>query len=482
MRNRMRAALLALVPALALALAPSTLLAEVSVKMAGDVRIYGQFLTNQNFTGWNATGTRTEDAFQIWQRFRLRTDFVANETLKFRLGIRVNDANWGGPDYRVDNANIDIQVYQAYLQFKFPGTDVQVTAGLQPVSLPHTAIFYDSPVLSSKHESNSSAALIVQVPVIENAFSAILGFDRLVDSNQRYDPTTTQVSDEIDAYFAAFPVTLDGVSLTPWSMAAVVGDAAGPTSGIRNNMVSGGWFLTPGGFTENQSLYWWAGGALEVDALDPVKFYADVIYGQGAMSGAERTRRRGWFIDAAVEYTGLDLLTPQLGFWWSTGEDDSLSNGSERMPGVNKNFGMGGSFLFSCDQPFSKNAIDADPVGAFGLAASLNDISFMEKLKHRLTFTAMSGASSARGLRQAVLASGGNGQYVTMGKNLAEGEWLMGANFDSTYNIYDNLGLHLETGWANFSGYKASTWNYFRNFTGNAQDAWKALVGLTYTF
>lgn len=478
----LRAALVALVPALVLAISASTLLAEVSVKMAGDVRIYGQFLTNQNFTGWNATGTRTEDAFQIWQRFRVRTDFAAGEALKFRLGIRINDTNWGGPSYQADNPAVDVEVYQAYLQFKFPGTDIQVTAGLQPVSLPHSAIFYDSLVLSSKHESNSSAALIVEVPLVENAFSAILGFDRLVDSNQRYDPTTTQVSDEIDAYFAAFPITLDGVSLTPWTMAAVVGEAAGPSPRIRNNMVSGGWFLTPAGFTENQSLYWWAGGALEADALDPIRFYADVIHGQGAMGGAARNKRQGWFIDAAVEYAGFDFMTPQLGAWWSTGEDDSLSNGSERMPGVNNNFGMGGSFLFACDQPFSVNSIGADPVGAFGASASLDDISFMEKLKHRLTFTAMSGTSSARGLRQAVLASGGNGQYVTMGKNLAVGEWLMGANFDTTYNIYDNLGLHLETGWANFSGYKASTWNYYRNFTGNAQDAWKVLVGLTYTF
>ena len=482
MRNVIRAALFALVLTLVLALAPSTLLAEVSVKMAGDVRIYGQYFTNQNFTGWNPTGTRTEDAFQIWQRFRVRTDFAAGEALKFRLGIRINDTNWGGPSYQVDNPAIDVEAYQVYLQFKFPGTSVRVTAGLQPVSLPHSAIFYDSPVLSSKHESNSSVAVIVEAPVIENVFAVNVGFDRLVDSNQRYDPTTTQVADEIDAYFAAFPVTLDGVSLTPWSMATVVGDAAGPPNYIRNNLVSGGWFLTPGGFTENQSLYWWAGGALEVDALDPVKFYADVIYGQGAMSGAERTRRQGWFIDAAVEYAGLAFMTPQLGLWYSTGEDDSLNNGSERMPAVNGNFGMGGSFLFPCDQPFSKDAIGADPVGAFGMAASLNDISFMEKLKHRLTFTAMSGTSSARGLRQAVLASGGNGQYVTMGKNLAEGEWLMGANIDSTYNIYDNLGLHLETGWANFSGYRSSTWNSSRNFTGNVQDAWKVLVGLTYTF
>ncbi|MDQ7832386.1 MAG: hypothetical protein RDU30_11685, partial [Desulfovibrionaceae bacterium] len=76
--------------------------AATEVKMTGDFRVYGNWWSGRNFTGWSnqfnggsAAGTQTEDNFGVNQRFRLRTDFVANETLKFRLGIRVNNQWWG---------------------------------------------------------------------------------------------------------------------------------------------------------------------------------------------------------------------------------------------------------------------------------------------------------------------------------------------------------------------------------------------------
>ncbi len=68
--------------------------AATEVKMTGDARVYGNFFENRNYTGWNKTGTKTEDTFEIWERFRLRTDFVANEAVKFRLGVKVEDT-WG---------------------------------------------------------------------------------------------------------------------------------------------------------------------------------------------------------------------------------------------------------------------------------------------------------------------------------------------------------------------------------------------------
>ena len=68
--------------------------AATEVKMTGDARIYGNWFANRNFTGWNKYGTATEDNFEIWERFRLRSDFVANEAVKFRLGLKVEDV-WG---------------------------------------------------------------------------------------------------------------------------------------------------------------------------------------------------------------------------------------------------------------------------------------------------------------------------------------------------------------------------------------------------
>jgi len=43
----------------------------------------------------------------------------------------------------------------------------------------------------------------------------------------------------------------------------------------------------------NQNAFYWVGGAFEVTALDPIRFYADVIYGAGAMSDRKADKRHG---------------------------------------------------------------------------------------------------------------------------------------------------------------------------------------------
>lgn len=468
---------------LALLLCPAVpALAGLDVKMAGDFRVYGIFFQNRNFTSWNATGTATEDPLQIYQRFRIRTDFITSEALKFRLGFMVTDTAWGTGTYTADAAQVSVQVYQAYLQFKWPDTKIKFTVGLQPLSLPQSPIFYDSVVLASKKETKSTAGIVITAPIIEDTLALNLGFTRRLD-NGAFDATTTQTADELDLYFLTLPVTLDGFKVTPWAMAGVIGQGANLTRTVAAGLRSGGSYLAPAGYRDSQNLGLWAGASAVIDALDPVVFQADAIYGQTAMADAPRNRRRGFFLDAGVQYTGLSFVTPGLGLWWSSGEDSSLSNGSERIPVISPNFGMANSFLFPCNQDFSNDNMGIDVTGSMGATLALENLSFFERLSHIISLTAMTGTSSPRGMRLAVAASGGNGNYLAMGKTLAEGEWLLGLTFDSRYMIYDNLALTLETGWANLSGAKSSIWNSpTRQFTHMISDAWKVALGFKYTF
>jgi len=459
------------------------------VKMAGDFRAYGVFFENHNWTSWNATGKQTEETFEIWQRWRLRTDLVANEAVRFRLGIRVNDTPWGYGTYTAANPTVAIDVYQAYLKFKWPNCDIEITAGLQPFSMPESPIFYDSPVLAAKGyndgATNSFAGLVLNVPVVPDVFGINAGFTRLIDVNRTYDTTTTQVDDEFDAYFLTLPITVDGFKFTPWGLLGIMGKASSSAvSSIRNGMVSGGSFVSPTGFDNNQNAYWWAGGSLEISALSPLKFYGDAMYGEGAASDRERNRRRGWFIDGGLEYAGFDWATPQVGAWWSSGEDSGLGNGSERIPSIQDYFGLGNTFLFPTGQDFTKNDMAMNPIGAWGITGSLKNISFIEKLSQRVTFTAMWGNNSPAGLRKAVLASGGNGNYLTMGKDLAIGENVIGANIDSKYWLYENtLAFILETGWAHYDNPNGSIWNSStRRFTSMVNDAWMGSIGFKYWF
>ncbi|WP_428559366.1 MAG: outer membrane homotrimeric porin [Solidesulfovibrio sp. DCME] len=458
------------------------------VRMAGDFRAYGVFFENHNWTSWNATGSQTEETFETWQRWRLRTDFVANEAVKFRLGTRVNDTPWGYGTYTAANPAVAIEVYQAYLAFKWPGCDVDITAGLQPFSMPESPLFYDSPVFATKGgagdgATNSFAGFVVRTPLVAGTLDTMFGFARLVDVNRTYDPTTTQVGDELDTYFLTLPITLNGFKFTPWGLAAVMGKAsASAVTSIRNGMVSGGSFVGTG-FVNNQNAYWWGGASATVTAADPLKFYADLMYGQGAANDRERNRRQGWFVDAGLEYTGLDWGTPQAGFWWSTGEDSSLNNGSQRIPSIQNYFGLGNTFLNSTGQELSKNNMNVNSIGAWGLTGSIKNISFLERLSHRLTFTATWGNNSPAGLRKAVAASGGNGKYLTMGNDLAIGESVLGANCDSKYMLYENLAFIVETGWAHYNNPNGSIWNSStRRFTAMVHDAWMASFGFKYTF
>ena len=471
--------------------------AATEVKMTGDARIYGVFFAQHNYTGWNnaswtsntptyaGAGRRTEDRFEIWERFRLRTDFVANEAVKFRLGIKVEDT-WGHGTLTAANPEVAIAVYQAFLQFKLPDCNVEVTAGLQDIDLPISKMFYGNPVFGG----DRIAALTVKAPLIDNTLAVLAGFGRLIDTNRTYDTTTTQVADELDAYFLALPITLEGFKATPWGVLAVAGKNAGyfsagassfSSASYAENLVSAGTFMAPALWKNDQNAYWWAGGSFEVTALDPVKFYADVIYGAGNQADRKKDRREGWFIDLGAEYTGFDVVTPQVFAWWSTGEDGSTRNGSERMPSVLSNWGPGNNFLFDSSQELSKDSnLGVNPIGTMGIGAALDNISLMEKLTHRLSFIYLRGNNSAKALRFLNTYMGSN-PYFTMGRDLTTNEYVMGANFDTTYQIYENLAAVMETGWAH-GQFQNSVWGHRLAEKAREGDAWKVAFGLTYKF
>ena len=467
--------------------------AATEVKMTGDARIYGNFFENRNFTGWDKSGKKTEDTFEIWERFRLRSDFVANEAVKFRLGIKVEDT-WGHGTFTAANPDTAVQVDLAYLQFKWPDCDIEVTAGLQPVNLPQSGLFYNSPVFSDQ-----MAALTIKAPLIPDTLSVLTGFGRLIDSNRTYDTTTTQKADELDAYFLALPVTLEGFKATPWGMVAIAGrdatyswkdttDTTDSGNSFANTLVSSSSSKNManasgvGRWKNSQNPYFWVGSAFEVTALDPIRFYADVIYGAGAMNDHKSANREGWMVDAGVEYTGLDMVTPQVFAFWSTGEDKSTRNGSERMPYMRSQWGPGNSFLFDDSQELGKGSnMYASPVGNYGIGASLNNMSFIEKLTHRLTFVYMRGNNSARAIRDARAYY--NSTYFTMGHDLTTNEYLYGLNLDTKYMIYENLAAVLETGWAH-GEFQSSVWGHrlVHQAENNGNNAWKVAFGLTYKF
>ena len=464
--------------------------AATEVKMVGDVRIHANFWSNINYTGWNAKGTTTGDSFTIWERFRLRTDFIANESLKFRLGIRVNQKAWGHDTFTVDNPAVSIDVYQAFLQFKIPSTDIMAHVGYFVLELPISGtLFNANPVIGGTFASTA----MVSIPVVDS-FKIVTGFTRLLDVNKDFDTTTTQKADELDAYFLSLPISIEGFKASPWAAMAVlgrdinystVGNGSAPritNANLGNNMLPVLAYSSPSTALRNaQNLYWWAGGAFAVTALDPFKFYGDIAYGAGNQSDRSQNKRSGWFFDLGAEYTGFDMVLPQAAFWYSSGEDSSARNGSERMPRVSGFFQPCNSMLFDNNtQLFGSGFTGLNPIGSWGFAFSLDKIKFIEDLKHRITFTYAQGTNSAKALRYANQLTG-VGYYAEMGRDLTQNENVMAINIDHQYNIYENLSFAVESGWSH-GNFQSSVWG--RRFTNQAKngDVWRAAVGLTYKF
>lgn len=469
------------------------------VKMVGDMRMYGSWHQNHNFTGWNPgtwtadspnayvrAGTRTEDTFMIWERFRLRADFVANETLKFRLGLRVEDI-WGRGTFTAANPTPAVDVYLAYLQFKWPSTDIEITAGLQQIDLPQSTIFFNSPVWGGERITG----LTVNIPVTDKSFRVLLNYLRLVDINRTYDPTTTQVGDEFDAYVLSLPVTLDDFKVNPWGMAAVVGQKAALWSSYMGPgqlgayMGAPGALVSPTGWKNNQNAYYWFGSSFELKSLSPVNLYADITYGAGAQNDSKKNRRAGWMVDFGAEYTGWDLLTPQVFGWYSSGEDDSIRNGSERLPLIKPNWGAGNSWLFDTDLSFPKDGCTGNgmsPAGNWGVGASLQNLSFVERLTHRLTATYVRGTNSSRAIRALNTLVGSN-PYFTMGRELTTNEYVLGVNFDHKYQINSNLNFEIESGWAH-GQFQESVWGrrLTRKAEANGNNEWKVAFGFMYSY
>ncbi|MFZ5811880.1 MAG: outer membrane homotrimeric porin, partial [Thermodesulfobacteriota bacterium] len=416
--------------------------------------------------------------------------------------------------------------------------------------LPQSGYFDGGLVFDSE-----AAALVITAPLIPDTLGLLVGYSRFYDNGQ-WDTSTDQVGDELDLFFLALPITLDGFSITPWTAIGVGGRSASYDTTVAANLTSAGsnglwgtWAasemynnlsvynsavaagLVPAAaqaaytqsfaqaaqainkkslWENNQNVYWWAGGAIEVDALDPIKFYADVIYGQGAMNDRSSSARRGWFIDAAIEYTGWDVLTPSVFGWWSTGEDGSWTNGSERMPYTVTSWNAGTSFLFDGGQDLGADSnMYMNPVGTWGVGVSLKDISLIEKLTHRITVAYVQGTNASKAIRATTLSyaqilnnatavaltgatvtpayygvdyyypSYSSSSLFSMGRDLTVEEYVIGVSFDHKYMIYENLAAILETGYAHGS-FQKSVWG--SRLVNKASDAWRVALGLQYKF
>ncbi len=446
------------------------------------------------------------DTFASLQRIRLQLDAVASETLSGTLAVEIGDSTWGsngggaalGADQKV------IEVRSAYLDWVVPNTELSVRMGIQPLTLPNVA--GGSAVLD-----DMTAAIVMSYKIND---MASVGFAWARPYNDNYtgglNDNPANYLDNVDLFTLFVPLQGDGWKVTPWILGGMIGKNVLGTNGLAGGaatVVSQGLIpshIAGAGITNLGSIIadssygtaFWVGLPMGFQ-YNAWNFELDVNYGsvtglgEGTATGSAfngqkiSLDRDGWLIKGLAEYQ-MDWGTPGLFAWYGSGDDDDLSNGSENMPFLNPcgNFtsflGDGNEIGFSIhDGDWSNLGYDLmmNYSGTWGIGLQITDLSFVEDLTHTIRVAYWGGTNSTEmakyvGSARGALANVGNsGFYLTTDDSLVE------VNFDSTYEIYENLDAILQVGYI-FNGVNGDTWKQMAE----TRDAYRVGLMFNYSF
>jgi hypothetical protein len=398
------------------------------------------------------------ETFRARERARLWFDFIANDNLKAVLGLEIGDVVWGeAPAGDLGTDGVAVEVKHAYFDFNIPNTEINVKAGLQGIYIPGNL---GSPIMD-----DDAAAVMVSAP-INDMVSVAAGWIRAIDLSDSTQsdnlPGAAQSKDEVDILALLVPVNADGFSVTPYFLYTLIGkntiDSLSMTDKIKNAATK----MDPSAtfnWTDDATM-WHAGFSAQVDMFDPIVVLMDAAYGSLALEATDDVDVKGWFFDLAVDYK-MDFMTPEIFFYYTSGADDDDDEISV-FPSISadltfSSFLMDGSALGECEL-YESDPADL-PMWAVGL--KLKDINFVEDLSHTFTI---------------YYAKGTSDKDSVYGKTFAEDDSLIEVNFDTKYQIYDELAAYLELGYFKFD------WDKAADHDKDWENGYKAALGIKYDF
>lgn len=369
--------------ALLLCAAMTTNASATELKVKGNLDVYGMWSANlRDFNSDNGD----PDNYVTTQRMRTYFDFVASENLKAVLGLELDNI-WGGgeaADWGTDGTN-SIEVKHAYLDFTVPDSQIKVTAGLQYVALPSV---FGHPVFD-----DDAAALVISAPINDN-FGLAVGYTRGVDGEDNFDPAINangelvdyRGKDDIDMAFIAAPISVDGFRVAPYFAYAWAGANAGlEATTLRLEINDDATFMV-------------LGANAELAMFDPLTFAADLIYGQGETDNGD-LETEGWYAALAASYK-FDTLTATLFSTYATGFIADGLDDQTVLPTLAEGWGLspyiGGVRAFNTTyDSFATDTLNvgSDGTGLLTVGLVLDNISFVDKLSHKLVLAYAKGTS-----------------------------------------------------------------------------------------
>jgi hypothetical protein len=449
-------------------------------------------------------GEGTEDDFQARQRTRLQVNFIASENVQGVLFFEIGETEWGytengnvggrsGGRFNTDGVNVETR--RAYITFNVPNTELLFQVGLQGIALPSAVV--GSPIVGS---GGTDMAAAVGIYTVNEMVSVAAFWARPYNMDYGYGGSVAQ-NDEMDLIGLFVPVTVDGImNVTPYAMYGIFGtdavaDSAGNFPGLYSNALGTNSMARNNALMNNDYFYgWWAGLALEFTMMDPLVFMLDVAWGSLDDPTDDMMDRWGWYLAGEIDYK-TPWVTPGILAWWTSGDDGDMYDGSERLPTLDANFaatsfGWDGGDLLNND-----DVMGTDASGTWGIALLFKDISFVENLTHQVRLAFYGGTNSPYSMRDRRSQTSPHNPYWNNPSNimLTTADWAWEVNFDTQYQIYENLAAILETGmvdvqrqaypWRNPENRRNSGWyNAGVQQLWKTSTAWKLGFGLKYTF
>ncbi len=465
--------------AFALCMTLATGASATELKVRGNIDMYGMW--SANLIDHNSD-VSDGDKFSTTQRMRTYFDYVANENLKAVLGLEIDNV-WGegtAADWGTDGKG-NIEVKHAYLDFTLPDTTVNIQAGLQYIALPSV---FGNPVFD-----DDAAAITVSAP-INDMFALAVGYSRGTDASTSFTGNGAD-NDDKDMAFIAAPITMDGFSVAPYFAYAWIGentDSAtttgnfadfelgdvdesvtgdfnedGDTTDIFNDVVFDGGTFTyanPADMTDDMTA-WVLGFNAELTMFDPLTFAADVIYGEGETGDYET---KGWYAALAASYK-FEMLTATLFSTYATGADEDADE-DNFLPTLAEGWGLspyiGGVRAFSTTyDSFATDAlgVGSDGTGLWTVGLVLDNISFVDKLSHKLVLAYAKGTSDEDSVALFTEEDSGFEAYLV-----------------NKYMIYENLAAINELGYFSGSSEKLEDDDY------DLDASYFATIGFAYKF
>ena len=443
---------------------------------------------NQDFSDQN-----NEDNVWLGTRFRATFTAEANEYVRGVWMFQVGQLMWGQGDNLagghanqgggpIDANTRNFKTRLVYAQVMVPHTSLNISAGIQDLTLPSATGFKNpvynsrtgSIIVSAKPADNISVAAFYGRPV-HNAGNGGLG------APTPKGATKYNEHNSWDIFGVLATLKLDNITVQPY----VVG-------GILGNAVSGAYgALTPNGrqfMTDNykkDTTLILGGAALTLNVSKELAVKLDAIFGTAdapKWTDGTKADTTGFFVDLLVDYK-MGFGTPGVFAWYSSGNQKRDKGGV--LPMFASDNGFGPTRLgFQGALTLGRHSwISSSAAGTLGAGLQVKDMSFAEKLSHVARVAYIKGTNNKNAwYDDSLLFVGGNTNGVKF-QGLSEQISFIEVDFDTTYEIAPNVKTILELSYI-LPKLEKDVKRVFKlaNNNKNAVAGYQGQIGLYYNF